>query len=277
MLNVLIPGSLASIALVAAYLWCLKPNTKRRRDLEPFEKVFFAHRGLFDNNSDHPENSLAAFRRAVEAGYGIELDVQLTSDHRLVVFHDGSLNRMCGVDGMLYRYTYDELCQYSLADSDERIPLLQDVLELVAGKVPLIVEIKKEGSWLKTTKALAEMMQNYHGLYCIESFHPLVVAWYRKHHPDIIRGQLSSNFLKENDGWSTVARFILSNLLLNWLSRPDFIAYNHRYANQFSYRLCRKLFPTVNAAWTIRSQEELDKAEEIFQIIIFDSFIPDEK
>lgn len=266
----------ALLAVCTIYLFCLAPNTGRRQYMKPFEEVCIAHRGLFDNRAPWPENSLPAFRRAVEAGYGIELDVQLTRDHRLVVFHDGSLKRMCGVDGMLYQHTYDELCRYTLAGSGEQIPLLQDVLKVIDGKVPLIVEVKREGDWKETTKTLSEMMKDYSGLYCMESFHPLAVAWYRKHCPDIIRGQLSTNFMREKAGLGGLQRFVLSNLLLNWCSRPDFIAYNHKYADQFSYRLCRKLFPVENVAWTIQNQEEMVRARQVFQVFIFDNFLPDE-
>lgn len=255
------------------YVFCLMPNTGRQKQMKPFEETYIAHRGLFHHSSP-PENSLTAFRRAVEAGYGIELDVQLTADRKLVVFHDESLNRMCGVDRRLTECTYQELQSFSLGDSQEKIPLLQNVLTIVAGKVPLIIEIKAAGDCVKTARCLAKIMKNYQGLYCIESFHPLAVAWYKKNVPDVLRGQLSTNYWKNGRKECFLVKLVMTNLLLNFYAKPDFIAYHHKYAQQFSYRLCRRLFQVENAAWTIRSQSELEEARNVFQIFIFDSFLP---
>ncbi|MGN0995468.1 MAG: glycerophosphodiester phosphodiesterase family protein, partial [Candidatus Ventricola sp.] len=130
------------LALCALYLLAIMPRMAGRPDPAPLLSRDYAHRGLHDNASDAPENSMAAFRRAVEAGYGIELDVQLTRDRVPVVFHDESLSRMCGVPGNVRDYTFDELVQFPLLRSAERIPRFEDVLTLVDGRVPLIVEIK---------------------------------------------------------------------------------------------------------------------------------------
>lgn len=264
----------AAVLCLLLYILCLKPNTGRRDQMRPFEAVYIAHRGLFDNDSLYPENSLPAFKRAVLGGYGIEMDVQLTADHELVVFHDAALKRMCGVNKVLHACTYDELQQYRLGISDEKIPLFSEALAIIRGKVPLIVEIKPEGDCIETARVLAEMMKGYRGMYCIESFHPFVVGWYRKHHPEVLRGQLSTDYKKQGEQRSGIERFVLSNLLLNFYAKPDFIAYNHKYSSQFSYKLCRKLYDVENAAWTIRTQEELEAARKVFQIFIFDSFIP---
>lgn len=264
------------VLLILLYLFCLAPNMGRREEMRPFEEVYIAHRGLFDNHSEWTENSLPAFQRAVDAGYGIELDIQLTADHQMVVFHDGNLKRMCGVDKMVYECTYEELCRYTLLDSQQRIPLFRDVLEVIGGKVPLIVEVKSEGDWKETTRTMAEMMKGYRGVYCMESFHPLAVAWYRDNCPEVIRGQLSTNYFKDEPKRSVWERFVLTNLLMNWRARPDFIAYNHKHVDQFSYRVCR-LFGVENVAWTIKNQKELEQAKRVFQVLIFDSFIPDRK
>lgn len=263
------------IFLILFYLFLIKPNTKRKSLMKPFEEVFIAHRGLFDNKTNAPENSLLAFRKAVQAGYGIELDIQLTKDQKMVVFHDASLKRMCGVDRILTECTYQELQQYTLAGSQERIPLFEDVLKIVKERVPMVIEIKPEGDCIKTARMLAERMSDYQGIYCIESFHPGVVGWYRKHRPEVLRGQLSTDFKKNKIACTPIQNFVLSNLLLNFYAKPDFIAYNYKYADQFSYKLCRKLYHGENVAWTIRSQEQLEAAKEIFDVFIFDSFIPD--
>lgn len=269
-------GLLAIIVIAAiVFLYCIKPNTGRRQEMAVFEEKYIAHRGLFDNETDRPENSLPAFRKAVECGYGIELDVQLTTDHKLVVFHDESLKRMCGADYILHECTYAQLQQYTLGVSQEKIPLFEDVLKVVEGKVPLIVEVKSEGDWKETTKTMAEIMDHYDGCYCMESFHPLAVEWFRKNRPQIIRGQLSTNYFKDEPKRKWWEKFTLTCLLFNFRAKPDFIAYNHIWSGVWAYKLCRRLFDVENVAWTIRSQEELERAKQVFQVIIFDSFIPE--
>lgn len=255
-------------------LFFIAPNNKAREDIHIFEQQYIAHRGLFDTNGKAPENTLPAFSLAIENHYGIELDVQMTKDNKLVVFHDEDLNRMCGVDKKLIDCSFEELQEYSIGSSDEHIPLFDDVLSLIQGKAPLIVEIKSYGNWKETTRRTALRLDDYNGKYCIESFHPFVVHWYKKNRPSVIRGQLSSNGFKYDLDLSITEKFLLTNLLLNFLARPDFIAYEHKYANNFCYTVCRKLFKVTNAAWTIRSQDDLEKAKKIFSVIIFDSFIP---
>ena len=262
------------VLLMSAYLFCIAPNTARSEAMEPFERVYIAHRGLFDNETNAPENSLPAFRLAVEEGYGIELDVQMTTDGRLVVFHDDSLLRMCGVDKLLTECSYEELQGYTLLDTQERIPLFDDVLEVIGGQVPLVVEIKSAGDWKGTAQRTGERLDTYEGVFCIESFHPMVVEWFRKNRPKVLRGQLADDFFRSEEEMSLARKVVLSNLLLNVLSRPDFIAYNFKNADQPTYWLCRTLFPVVNVAWTPRSQQELDTAKQTFDAFIFDSFRP---
>lgn len=261
------------LVLIVLYFLAIKPRLSRQKQWAPFKGVYYAHRGLHDNESEAPENSMAAFRKAVKAGYGIELDVQLTKDRVPVVFHDFTLERACGKTGKVYEYTYEELQQFPLFQSDERIPRLEDVLRTVDGKVPLIVEIKLEWMDLTVCAYVDKLLKEYKGLYCIESFNPLVLTWYRRYHNDVLRGQLSDAFLKEGE-YKGVLYWLLQNLLLNWMTKPDFVAYNHKYADNLSRRLCRKLYKNMAAAWTIKSQQELDAAKEEFDVFIFDSFIP---
>ena len=249
-----------------------------------------------------PENSMPAFQAAVAAGYGIELDTQTTADGRLVVFHDENLYRMCGIDKNLYECTYDELRTYKLAKTEYGIPLFEDVLKMIDGKVPLVVEIKSEGNWKRTTRMTAEALDAY-GVsvrsdirmedskeekkaekreynrqpYCMESFHPFIVKWFRDNRPDVLRGQLSTNFFRSTLKRVWYENIVLTNLMLNFLSRPDFVAYNYRYKNQPSFWLCRNLFGVVSAAWTVRSEAALEKVAKVFEVIIFDSFLPEER
>lgn len=259
--------------LFVLYLLSIRPYTKRKEIMKPFEAAPVAHRGLFDNRSV-PENSIPAFKRAVEAGFPIELDVQLTTDDRLVVFHDADLKRMCGDDRKIYEVSYEELKNLRLLDSDEKIPLFEDVLKVIDGRVPLVMEIKPDGRYIKTAELASRMLKNYKGSVCLESFHPMVLAWYKKNDPEIPRGLLSTNCFKEANSQSAIVKFLLTNLMLNFVAAPDFISFNHHFRNCFSYRLCRVLYHPVNAAWTIRSQKELEEAAGTFTIFIFDSFMP---
>ena len=261
-------------ALVGLYFVLVAPKMTKQADRTPFiGNVFYAHRGLFDNDSDAPENSLAAFRKAVEAGYGMELDVQLTKDDQLVVFHDATLERMCGVDGNVWEYTLEELKQLRLAHSDEKIPTFQEVLELVDGKTPLIVEYKLDRPLTKVCALGDELLSKYHGTYCIESFHPFALMWYRKHRPEVMRGQLSGNLVQfAKSPKMKVLYTIVSYLLSNILTRPDFIAYDHEYVGNISRRVCKAL-GALSVTYTIKSQQRYEEVKKDFDLFIFDSCI----
>lgn len=283
------------IVLVILYFLMIMPRMLGKPDEKAFTGRLYAHRGLFDNNSDAPENSAKAFGLAVEAGYGIELDVQMTSDHVPVVFHDFTLARMVryekgtepsdavinedgskGVTGKVCDYTFAELQTMHLLNSNERIPRFEDILEIVGGKSPLIIELKVELMDLSVCSAADKLLRSYNGNYCIESFNPLCLIWYRYKHKDVMRGQLSDAFHHEDPKkFKGPFYFILTYLMLNFLTKPDFIAFNYHYFNNRSLRLCRDSYGNLAAAWTIKSQKALDECRNCFDMYIFDSFIPD--
>lgn len=262
------------VVIVLLYLFLIMPQLTRRPDLSSWTYLHYAHRGLHQSHTASPENSLAAFRLAVEHNYGIELDVQLTKDKVPVVFHDYSLKRMCGVDKKISALTLEELKKFNLYDSKEHIPTLQEVLDLVDGKVPLIVEFKAETSKVSVCEITAPMLDRYKGLYCIESFNPAVLFWYRKNRPAIMRGQLASNLIRDKEKGNPVLYFILQNLLMNFLTKPNFISYNYVHRNMLSFVLNHRLYRIPTFAWTIKSQESLEKSKRSFDYFIFDHFIP---
>ena len=259
--------------LAASYLYLIMPRIVRRPDAAFLMHHHYAHRGLHDNASDAPENSMASFHKAVDAGYGIELDVQLTRDRIPVVFHDEALDRVCGVSGKVRDYTFDQLQAFPLLSSGERIPLFKDALALVDGKTPLIVEIKVYEKAGEVCSRADEILREYNGPYCIESFDPRAVAWYKKNRPQVIRGQLSANFNKPEKR-EPFLQMLVHYLLFNVLGRPDFIAYCHLHKRNLSRLLCRHLFGALSVAWTIKSQSELDAARKSFDLFIFEQFIP---
>ena len=261
--------------LIAAYLIAIMPRMMHRPDYSPLMGHYYAHRGLHDNQSDAPENSMAAFRKALDAGYGIEMDVQLTKDRIPVVFHDETLNRVCGVDGKVRDYTFEELQQFHLYHSDEKIPLFSDFLKLIDGKVPLIIEIKIHEDYKTVCRIADEFISQYQGVYCIESFHPLAVKWYKDHRPDVIRGQLSSRLAPKGEREPFLYK-MSHYLLCNCAAKPDFIAYEHLHKSNLSRTLCQHLYHALSVAWTIKSQEQLDASKKQFDLFIFEGFIPKE-
>lgn len=272
LLNFVIVFLICIFVLTVLYFLMIMPRMKGRPDTAPFLKWMYAHRGLHDNSGSAPENSLRAFQNAVDAGFGIEMDVQLSKDGVPVVFHDFTLQRICGVQGKVCEYNCEELMQFKLCGSDQRIPRFEDVLKLVDGRVPLIVELKIERIDISVCPAADRLLSGYRGMYCIESFNPLGVLWYRRNRRRVVRGQLSDAFRRE--GYIGPHYFLLQNLLFNWLGKPDFVAYNHKYAKMLSRSLCRKLYHSTAAAWTIKSREELEAAKNNFDLFIFDSFVP---
>ena len=260
-----------ALGSVGAYLLAIMPDGKQRARW--MNGVFYAHRGLHDREAGVPENTLAAFRRAVEAGYGIELDVQLTRDGQPVVFHDFTLKRMCSADGEVKDYTYEELRHFPVDGTKERIPLLSEVLELVDGKVPLLVEMKCRDFSVRICQKADELLCGYQGEYSMESFHPWALLWYKKHRPDICRGQLAMTFQRQ-EGSYRVEKFVARHLLTNFLTKPDFIAYDIRDKEAVSKNICRKLFRCPSAAWTVKSPEQLKKARPYYDSFIFEGFRP---
>ena len=218
---------------------------------------------------------MAAFRLAAEKGYGIELDIHLTKDGRLAVIHDNSLLRTAGVDVKAKDLTAEELSQYRLEGTEEKIPFLEEVLPLFEGKAPIIVELKVEGNSAALAKAACELLDQYKADYCIESFHPQAILWLKKNRPEICRGQLSQNFFKsEGTGLGKAADFAMTHLLTSFLTVPDFIAYNHEHRNRWSLKLARGIWKVQEVNWTIRTPEVMNTCEKDGCLSIFEHFQP---
>lgn len=234
----------------------------------------YAHRGLHGNGV--PENSMEAFGRARERGYGVELDVHLLADGELAVIHDSALLRITGKEGQIENLTVDQLQAYFLDGTMQTIPTFSQVLQLFGGRVPLIVELKAVGkNYPQLCKKACEMLEEYDGTFCLESFDPRCVYWLRKNRPDMIRGQLTENYFKSKTSklpW--IFKFLLTNQSLNFLTRPDFVAYKFRDRRNLSDILVRKLWKTPSVAWTLLNKRELDTAVAEGRIPIFENFEP---
>jgi len=185
------------LIIIIVYLVAIMPKMISRNDSALFKWIFYAHRGLYNNQSKAPENSLSAFKLAIDNIYGIELDVRLTKDNIPIVFHDASLKRACGLDKDVRDVTFSELEKLNIFDSDEKIPLFKEVMNLIDGKVPVIIELKPNGNDTLICDIVASILDNYKGVYCIESFNPIITYWYKKNRPHVIRGQLSTNYFED--------------------------------------------------------------------------------
>ena len=233
----------------------------------------YAHRGLHGDGA--PENSMAAFRRAVEGGYGIELDVHLLKDGSLAVIHDHSLQRTAGADVLIEDLTPADLANHRLEGTNETIPLFSQVLELAAGRIPLIVELKSTtGNFAALTEAATRMLDTYQGVYCIESFDPRCIGWLKRNRPELIRGQLAENFFRSKSSIKPIFKFLMSWQLTHFLTMPDFVAFKYRDRKNLGTFLSRKLWGAQGVSWTIKSQQELDTAEKEGWIPIFEGFKP---
>lgn len=263
------------IIIIILYLLAIMPRIRNKPDMSTLMGVHYAHRGLHEDKNIAPENSMAAFQLAVENNFGIEFDVQLSKDNIPVVFHDFTLKRLCGVDKKVRDLTFDELRTLTLYDSDQLIPLLTEVLDLINGQVPLIIEYKLPRNNTKVCELGNEILKDYNGVYCVESFNPLALSWYKKNRPEVIRGQLSTKFTGKKGGSpSKLLNFALQNLLLNFLSKPDFIAFDYRHSDMFSFSLARSLFKVSAVAYTLTTRQQMTDNAKKFDLFIFENFIP---
>lgn len=261
------------IILAVLYLLAIRGRSGHP-GLQELRGWYYAHRGL--HGPGKPENSMAAFRAALEGGYGIEFDVHLMKDGNLAIIHDSSLKRTAGVDVRIEDLAADELDHYRLESTDEKIPLLSELLELYAGKAPLIVELKCERNNVNELCAAAcQLLDTYNGPYCVESFDPRCVLWLKRNRPDIIRGQLAENWLKAKSmklPW--ILKLALTCHLGNFLLMPDFTAYKYADRKVLGTDLCRKLWKVQGVSWTIQTKEDFDIVVSEGWLPIFEGFIP---
>lgn len=260
--------------LLLLLIWTTHPNFGRKRQCLRFARLPYAHRGLWDMDRKIPENSLPAFARAVEHNYAIELDVHLTKDGQLVVFHDDTLKRMCQLDERVEDMTYEDISRYALLGTDYCAPLLSEVLELVNGQVPLLIEMKLPTRDLSLCPVLADLLSDYSGRYMIESFQPFGLKWFRKNRPEVLRGQLSARYAPSEPP-ALPLKIASTQLLLNWISRPDFIAYNYNHYGSLGCILNARLYKTPFWVWTIRTEKSYKTCKQKFNGVIFEKIIPD--
>lgn len=262
----------AVLVFALLYLFATR-GRKGHEGLAALKGHRYAHRGL--HSAGVPENSRAAFREAVRLGLGSELDVHLLDDGGLAVIHDSKLIRTTGAAGRVEDLTVSQLEDYCLEGTQETIPTLAQVLEIYGGKYPLIIELKTVGgNHAALCQRVLDELEGYRGAYCLESFDPRVVYWLRKHRPEIIRGQLTESFYRSKPKVLCAISWMMASQVLNFLTRPDFVAYRYEDRRGISNFLARRVWGMAGASWTIRSKEDLETAEKEGWIPIFENFIP---
>lgn len=267
---------------VIVFIFLIAPKKADKRINFKIDQVKFAHRGYHNLKENVPENSMTAFKKAVELGYGIELDIRETKDNQIIVFHDDNLKRMCGLNKLVEDLTLSELKDLKLSNTSEVIPTLKEVLALVDGAVPILVEYKAKlpGSDCSSLCEKGDsILNNYNGTYCIESFNYRVLNWYKNNRSEILRGQLSMGMQcyevalgkEEAKKLPMLNRRMVTYLLGNFIGRPHFISYRYQDIN-FIVKL-NKLLGAKIACWTVNEKSVGEKLLREYDSIIFEKYL----
>ncbi|GLQ07685.1 glycerophosphodiester phosphodiesterase family protein [Sneathiella chinensis] len=232
-----------------------------------------AHRGLHDSAAGIAENSLSAFRQAMQAGLPIELDVHLSADGLPVVFHDDTLIRMTGDPRAVKQVSFAELTALKLDSGPDTLPGLMEVLQVVNGTVPLVIELKHDPEGPdRLSQTVHEALTGYGGDFSIQSFDPWILQWFRLNAPHIIRGQLAMKSPPKK--MPLHRKFMMGQMLFNRMSAPHYIGYDVRDVHSWPVRRVRRRnIPAL--AWTVTRQDQLDHARKHADNVIFETLTPD--
>ena len=238
------------------------------KDLKFLKETIIAHRGVH-NEKDIIENSLEAFKEAVNKNYIIELDVHFLKDGEVVVFHDDNIERMTGINKNLKDCTYDEIRNIKLLNKNTYIPKFSDVLKLVDGKVPILIELKNDNKVGLLESSLVQILKKYNGKYAVQSFNPLSIMWFKNNYPNIIRGQLVCKF--KNKKMDNIKKFILKTMFFNIITNTDFISHS---VDELSYKEVNKIKKNkFILGWTVRNKERYDELIKYYDNLICEKFI----
>lgn len=262
-----------ALAVYLVRLYMLMP-ARRNGEMKKYIDVKYAHRGLHD--AARAENSLSAFAAAKEKGFGMEFDLRLSKDGVLVVCHDASLKRVAGVDKKVIDMTVEELAAVRLGDTDDYVPTFREVLELIDGAVPLLIELKQAPDESGVGEQFIKEIEGYRGEFIVESFNPGVLRTVSRARPDILIGILSCDYTKEEKYKNKPLFRLLGKLYFNFVARPDFISYEKSGAAVPTMRYIRRKFDTPLVAWTVTSPEDERKAfGDGFDTVIFEGYVPE--
>ncbi len=261
---------LIALAVLAIYLFmtCAQRMPDDGKWLKDYK---YAHRGLHDPS--RPENTLAAFTAAMEKGYGIELDIHLSSDGELIVFHDNTLDRITGMTGKVEDYSAAQLTQMAVCGTGHTIPTLKEVLAAVGGRVPLLIETKNEGGAGPLEVRLSALMKDYDGHFAVQSFSPFSIGWFAKNDPGVLRGQLSSRFHEGAEHIAPIKRFVIRHMLTNFLAKPQFVSYETDGISSSIIRRMRRC-GLYSLVWVVRSAKTQAATAKYVDTIIFEDYTP---
>lgn len=220
-------------------------------DLNEYKNKIIAHRGVFDNKTI-PENSIKAYKLALDKNLTIELDIHLTKDNELVVFHDDNLKRMTGVDSIIESFTLNEIKKLKLLETNETIPTLDEVLKLVRSKVLLDIEIKVNKGVKKIVKKLLETLDTYNGKVIIKSFNPLAVKEVKNNTNKYLVGLLIDYYSKNK----LFNFFSKTNITVSFC-KPDFLGINKKMLNTKNIKKYLNKLPIM--IWTIKKEDEINR------------------
>jgi len=245
------------------------------KDLTWLKNDLIAHRGLHQKDFSIVENSITAFKEALKYKYAIEFDINVLKDGTVVVFHDKDFNRLCQKDLRISDVSYDDIKGFQLKNTKDYIPTLKEVLDLVNGNVNLLIELKPHGNSKLLCENFVEVMKNYQGTYAVFSFHPGIVKWFKKHHPEIIRGQITEYF-KSDEKMKPYMKYLMKTLFFNHFTKPDFISYGmYDLPNKWADKAKKKGITVISYA--AKTQEDLDFVKSRYDNVVFEYFIPKQK
>ena len=268
-------AGIAIVFLFIVYVLAVLPRRPGKAGAAPFRGLMAAHRGLYEKDQSVPENSLEAFRRAAAYGCGVELDVQLSKDGAVVVFHDDTVDRMTTEKGRVDSFTLAELQAMPLKGTAHRMPLFTDVMAVLDGVSPTIVELKSTPNYQELCEKTLAILRTLKGPYCVESFDPRIVRWFYLHAPDIVRGQLTEAYSYwRKEGHLPVWRCLLMHtLFINFLTHPQFIAFG-RGRRPLCMLLGRRL-GTMTVFWTERPDSDHELLAKRYDCRIFEHYRPE--
>lgn len=260
--------------LFVVYVLLILPRRADKAKFAPFQGLMAAHRGLYEKDQSVAENSLEAFRRAAENGYGVELDVQLSKDGAVVVFHDDTVDRMTTEKGRVDSFTLEELRAMPLKGTEHRMPLFTDVMAVLDGKSPTIVELKSTPNYPELCEKTLAILRTLKGPYCVESFDPRIVRWFYKNAPDLVRGQLTEAYPYWRKAGAPLHKALMMHTLcINFLTHPQFIAFGRGH-RPLCMLLGRKL-GTKTVFWTERPDSDHETLAKRYDCRIFEHYRPE--
>lgn len=237
-------------------------------------EIPIAHRGLHDSAAGIPENSRAAITAAIDAGYGAEIDLQISADGIAVVVHDYALERLTAAAGPVNARTAAALGNLRLAGTAETIATLEDILRQVDGRIPLLVELKRQsGGAGPLERASWSVLASYPGRFAVQSFDPFALAWFARHAPDVPRVQVATGYHTSYRGRPAWQKFLYRRLLANRFSQPHLIAYDVRCLPYWAPERARARGKPV-LAWTIRTEADRRVAAHHADNVIFEGYRP---